>query len=281
MIEQENNDAQSLRLLKSARILRAYFEQKLQTSLELLTEAPIEPLKEGMQFDLHLNRFGIWGIRSHTPLSEKSQSEIAASFHGLLGAMNELESRRHELVDLEARILASVSEIPSNVIPIRRGLNIRPKPFQAVRDRRWILRIDCLIESERAQDIHKMAMELHSHSHRFAFLEYAALSRNCRLNLSELKQLGSVSLFIPNILDLSLEEQTVLAALVRENSLQRPLLMVGAPVAYSELRGEPQIHLEFLALLSRAYIKLTRPFAEYKDQGLIHYFLDSLSQNPT
>ena len=33
--------------------------------------------------------------------------------------------------------------------------------------------------------------------------------------------------------------------------------------------------------LSRAYIKLTRPFREYKDQGLIHYFLDSLSQNPT
>jgi hypothetical protein len=34
-------------------------------------------------------------------------------------------------------------------------------------------------------------------------------------------------------------------------------------------------------LLSRAYIKLTRPFAEYKEQGLIHYFLDSLSENPT
>ncbi len=282
---QTDSDAPSSRLLKSASLLRTYFERKLKTQLELLTQAPSEPLGEGMQFDLQLSQYGIWGLRSQIALSEKSQTEIAATFHGLLGAMGNLENKNRSLRDLELRLNAAFTEAPSNVISITRAMSKSSTTLRAVGHsagtRRWLLRLDCLIESERAEDIHKMALELHSHSSRFAFIEYQSLATEARQNLSELLSLGTVSLFVRNILELTHAEQTVLADLCRHNSMVRPLLMIGAPIPYSDLRGDPEINVEFLALLSRAYIKLTRAFKEYKDQGLIHYFLDSLSQYPT
>jgi hypothetical protein len=274
-------DTVSSRIMRSAKLLSAFFEHKLQTSLELLTEPPMENAIDGMQFDLRLSTIGIWGIRSGAPLSEKCQSEISASFHGLLGAMDDLEVRRDGLIRLEERLQAAMSELPSNVIPLRRPTGAPFKGISSIRDKRWMLKLDCLIESPDPDDIQKMALELHSQSQRVGFLEYSNLDRTTRLNLSEMLQLGSVTLFIPNILDLFLDEQRVLVEIVQQNSAFRPLLMVGAPIPYSELRSDPQINLELLALLSRAYIKLSRPFAEYKEQGLIHYFLDSLSQNPT
>lgn len=281
MIENFETGVSSSRIMRSAKLLSAFFEHKLQTQLELLTEAPAEPVIEGMQFDLRLASIGIWGIRSGIPLGEKLQSEISATFHGLLGAMDDMEVARDALIRLEDRLQAAMSDLPSNVIPLRRPTGAPFKGISSVRDKRWILRLDCLIESPDPEDIHKMALELHSQSQRVGFLEYSSLDRTTRLNLSELLQLGSVTLFVPNILDLFLDEQRVLVDLVQQNSTFRPLLMVGAPIPYSDLRSEPQINLDLLALLSRAYIKLSRPFAEYKEQGLIHYFLDSLSQNPT
>jgi hypothetical protein len=153
--------------------------------------------------------------------------------------------------------------------------------YAKIRDTRWILKQDCLIESSNLSDIHKMAVELHEHSQRYAFMHYSDLDKETRLNLSELISLGSISLFIPNILLLSKEEQEVLRQLATVDTEDRRLMMSGASVTYSDLRTEPSIDVEFLLLLSRAYIKLTRPFSEYKDQGLIHYFLDSLAQSPT
>jgi hypothetical protein len=266
--------------MRTAGVLKAYFEHKLNLQLELLTAPPSAPI-EGMQFDLQISRLGLWGLRASRPLDEKSQNEIAASFHGLFCALDGTEDRRRELISIEDRITASVNELPSNVIPLRRAGSAQTRPFRSVGDKRWQLRLDCLIESQNVSEIHKMAFEMHSQSARYAFLEFHDLERGCRLNLSELLRLGTVSLFVPSILDLSLAEQHVLRQLMQHRTLERPLLMVGAQMAYSELRGEAAIDLEFLVLLSRAYIKLTRPFKEYKDQGLIHYFLDSISQNPT
>lgn len=269
------------RVMRSARVLTAYFEHKFKLSLELLSEAPKEPLNEGVQFDLEVGSWGIWGLRSSAPLTEKNQTEISASFHSLLGAMDNLEKRKHDLLRLQEKYEAATADLPSNVIPLRSLRLSRPTISSASSDKRWLVKQDCLIESHSLTDIHKMALELHSHSRRFIFMDYRDLDKNTRLNLSELSQLGRVTLYVGNILNLQMEEQEVLRQLATTDSADRPLLMVGANMTYSELRNEPAIHLEFLLLLSRAYIKLTRPFSEYRDKGLIHYFLDSLAQNPS
>ena len=270
------------RLIRSARVLKAYFEHKLKLKLELLTEAPAETLIDGMQFDLQIGGWGIWGLRSSGPLPEKTQSEISAAFHGLLGGLDVMEKRAHDLSVLEAKYRTALEDLPSNVIPLRRPAPApRPRVFYSARDRRWILKQDCLIESKSADDIQKMALELHSHSQRVAFVHYNDLEQNVRLNLSELINVGEVTLFVPNIVELKKPEQEVLRKMIETDPDERPLVIAGANMNYSELRTEPAIDLQFLLLLSRAYIKLTRPFSEYKEQGLIHYFLDSLAQNPS
>lgn len=239
---------QQSRLLRSAEELKAYFEEKMKDA----------------------------------PLNAERAASVREALEGLLGTSRELEESREALKRLEQRVAAIQEEIPSNVIPMRRPAQIRhAAAFSRVNDKRWLLRLDCLIESKHVSEIHKMAMELHSQSRRYAFLEYRDLDRNVRQSVAGLLSMGAITIFVTSILDLCASEQAVLRELMQVESLQRPLLMVGSTLPYSELRGEVGVDMEFLNQLSRAYIKLTKPFSEYKAQGLIHYFLDSLSESPT
>ena len=208
-------------------------------------------------------------------LSHEKAETVDMAIDSLMESVQALEHERDRL----ERLAQMPAELPQNVIPIRRA-GTRPA-FSQVNDKRWIIKLDCLIESKYVSEVHKMAMELHSHSMRYAFLEYRDLDKETRHSLPALLKLGAITLFIPSVLDLTLKEQEVLLSLMQENSVQRPLLMVGTEQTYSELRTQPGINIEFIAMLSRAYIKLSKPFREYKDQGLIHYFLDSLSESPT
>ncbi len=244
----KNNNEEQGRLLRSAEELKAYFEEKLKS----------------------------------TPLPKERTASVREALEGLLASARELESDRDSLRLLETQVSTMQEEVPSNVIPMRRPPQVRrPNAFADVNDKRWILRLDCLIESKYISEIHKMAMELHSQSRRYAFMELRDIDKKSRTSLPDLLAMGAISLFVPCILDLTAAEQDTLRQLMDIESLQRPLLMVGSTVPFSQLRTEAGINLEFLNLLSRAYIKLTKPFTEYKEQGLIHYFLDSLSESPT
>ena len=268
-------DFEQGRIYKSAKALKAFFEQKLNTTLELLATKP-EPIGDGdVQFSLAMSQYGLWGVRAPQPLAATESVEIYDTFQTILGNIARMEERRTEL----ERIEQLLEDMPSNVIQMRRRGSL--KAVAPEQEKRWMLRLDCLIESNHVSEIHKMALELHSHSARYAFLEYRDLNSDQRKFLPELLALGAISLFVPDILLLSADEQVVLRQLMAVETLNRPLLMVGTNLPFAELRRVAGVDLEFLALLSRAYIKLTRPFSEYKQQGLIHYFLDSLSQNPS
>ena len=197
----------------------------------------------------------------------------------LLEAVGTAETEGKALLQLEHKLEQIQDETPSNVIQLRR--TVKPATAFSVSDKRWMLRLDCLIEGKNISEIHKMALELHSHSRRYAFMEFQSLSPSARQNFEELMSLGGISLFVPDILKLSAAEQSALQQLVEQDTIHRPLLMAGSTMPYFELRCEERINIDLLLSLSRAYIRLTRPFAEYKQKGLIHYFLDSLSQSPT
>lgn len=220
-------------------------------------------------------------MESTTPLDKNKAGSIREAIADLLNSAEALDDRRQSLEALEQKMSIIQEDIPTNVIPIRRRHQRPPSAFSSVNDRRWILRLDCLIESRYISEIHKMALELHSQSRRYAFLEYRDVDKDCRNSPTELLTLGAITLFVPSILDLTFREQDVLHRIMSVDSTQRPLLMVGSTQTYSDLRNEAGVHREFLSQLTQAYIKLSRPFAEYKEQGLIHYFLDSLSESPS
>lgn len=238
----KENIAARGRLLRSAKALKAYLDKKLKAE----------------------------------PSVENGMVDASRAIEALVAAAAEFEHDRDHLLLLEKRMELTREETPSNVIPLRRP-HIRPSGGSNDLEKKWTLKLDCLIESPHIAEIHKMALELHSHSRRYAFLEFRDLDKNARKDLGELMSLGAISLFVPSILDLTSLEQEMLRQMILTNTLERPLLMVGSTMSYSDLRTEPGLNLDFVSVLSRAYIKLSRPFSEYKEKGLIHYFLDSLS----
>lgn len=269
------------RLLTSARILKAYYESKLQMDVELLTEAPVPVLDHDVSFVPSVTGYGLWGLRPSKPITSEIQAEIAQMCEAILGGMEELELKRDALEKLQQHMERALNgEMPSNVINLNRRQINRPSRNQDS-GRIVMLKSDCLIEAKDQDEIRKMAMEIHSQSSRVAFVDFYDLDVRIRQSLSQLISLGPITLYVADILKLSLYEQEILRHLMNHPPLQRPLLMVGSVIPYSELRVQPEIDEEFLTLLARAYIKLTRPFSEYKEQGLIHYFLDSLSSDPS
>lgn len=267
------------RLMRSANALKTYFERRLNVPLELLVEPPEAFLDQDVRFGLHASAYGLWGLRPSQPLEVDTRTEISDTFEAILGAMDDMEQQREELHRMQTNLQRALEEVPSNVVPLRRALHLAAVSPKAAK--RWIVKADCLIESPNLDEVRKLALELHSHDRRLAFLDYETLDKNERVSLEHLRELGEVHLFIQNILDLTLNEQKILTILCAQNASSRPLLTVGTPQPYSDLLTDPKVDPQFLNSIGRAYIKLSKPFAEYRDQGLIHYFLDSLSQSPT
>lgn len=270
----------------AAKALKAFLERKLRLSLDFLADADDASSTTGpeaLHFASELSQYGLYGVRSSKALTEDQRLEIQGTFESVLGDIVRMSKKAEDLSRREQMIELSERHNPSNVIPLRRSrlLSITSGASRAPSRSGWVLKQDCLIEAVSVSEILKMALELHSLASRCAFIEFANLNPEIRRNPQALAQLGEINLFIPNLVEVPLDEQRALTDLIAMNTLERPLLMAGTVVPYSDLRSEPRVHLDLLLLLSRVYIKLTRPFQEYKEQGLIHYFLDSLSENPT
>jgi len=273
---------------QAAVTLKALLERKFKLSLDFLrsesnSSKDSQESENEIRLASELSQHGIFGLRSDSVLTFEQRLEIKDAFNKVLGGLADLHTQRHDL-DLANSIFdRAQEEQPSNVIPFRRsrtGLSTGSVSKNPSRSG-WVLKQDCLIEAAHVSEIHKMALEIHGLASRYAFIDFRDLEPDTRQSARTLAALGEINIFIPELVELPLAEQKALTELIHMNTLDRPLLMVGTTVAYSDLRSDARVHLELLNLLSRVYIKLTRPFSEYKDEGLIHYFLDSLSESPT
>ncbi len=272
------------RLLKSVRIIKAFYESKLESPLELLDQPPVPVTDGDLAFSGVVTSYGLWGFRSAKPLTAELRREMSEMCESLLGGLEALETQRQELERMQLHLEQALNgTTPDNVISLRRRipLGVSSPRFGFTSNRRFSLKRDCLIEGPNVDEIRKMANELYAQGTRVAFIEYHELQIHQRQSISQLLGFGSITLFVPNILELSLFEQEILRHVILQDTAQRPLLMVGSPFSYSDLRGDEHIDMDLLTLLAKTYVKLTRPFSEYKEQGLLHYFLDSLSESPT
>lgn len=270
------------RLLKSAEVLKAFYEAKLNMSLQLLTEEPRPSLENDVLFHEDIHAYGLWGLRASDQLGEEDRRHIHEMCEAVLGGFEALHRQREDLEVLQSHMERAMSgEVPSNVIAFQRRPPLHYQKRTGPNDKTYNLRLDCIIESPHLTEIHKMATELHDGGSRTVFMNYWEISASQRASLSCLLGLGAITLFIPKLTDVSLYEQEILRHLVLQNTLERPLLMVGTDIPYADILIHENVDSELLNLLMRAYIKLSKPFSEYKDQGLIHYFLDSLSSRPT
>lgn len=161
----------------------------------------------------------------------------------------------------------------TNVIPLRRptgettGVRTRSRA-------RLGFALPCLIEASTNEDLKAMAMELHELSGRYAFVYCHDVAWKFA---EDLKDLGPVTLFIPDITALSMDEQLkLLKYLSSSPSVDEPQLITGALKSYSELRAEELVLPDLLHRLSVCFLRMDRPFRDYRRDGVVEFFFGSL-----
>lgn len=265
-------------ILDSVKSLQRFFLRHMNAQLEAVWNT--SPKDDSLEY-ITLNGvsgIGLNGLKCNRQLSREERSEISETFEVILGGLIHLQERVHDLRRLEAHHVLHLTEEAQNVVPLQKPQNHRgsgqtPRP----KDNSWVLKLDCLIESPSHSEIAKMARELHDHSQRMAFVEFRDLEDKFRTYPSEFSGLGMITVFVPDIFSLTRQQQFCLSQVIRQDVAHRPLLMVGTHMPYSLLKSDEHIQQDFLQLISRAYLKLTKTVAHYKSEGLLHYFLDSLT----
>ena len=130
--------------------------------------------------------------------------------------------------------------------------------------------VPCLIEGKNSIEVYKLALEIHERSHRFAFLPWEDLGKSTQLDLESLKELGPVTLFIKEISELSQVEQKSLQLYLAEPlDPELPQITSATQFNRNELADEKAFSKELLQKLSTAYLKMNRPFAQYKSLGIV------------
>ncbi|MCB0390282.1 MAG: hypothetical protein KDD58_03275 [Bdellovibrionales bacterium] len=140
--------------------------------------------------------------------------------------------------------------------------------------------VPCLIEAKNSLDIHKMSLEVHEHSRRYAFLFFNQLDKKVRLNPIEWHALGNISLFIPDISSIKDEELFSLTSFLKSSrTKESPQIIAGSLLPIKDIYKNQLIPKEVINLLSVAFLRLENSFEFYKNQGLIKFFFDSLHNN--
>lgn len=268
------------RLEKSIGSLKTYFECRWAVQLEPLLSEPELISETILELPEPVREIGTWGYRMSRIPTPTERDELFTTFDAIIGGLLDLRRRYDISLHKQLQLERIQDELPSNLVPFRRRLKTT-SGFERITDKRWVFRSDCLIESQDIHEIRKMAFELHSHSSRYAFLNFEDINASDRTHVSSLMNLREVTLFVGDISEISKSEQTALLVIGSQPTEDRPLIMAGTNLPYGDLRDLEFVNMELTEILARVYIKLTRPVSSYRNEGLIHYFLDSLSESPS
>lgn len=145
-------------------------------------------------------------------------------------------------------------------------------------EQKWVIETPFLIESRFISDITRMALEIHARTQRFAFLYWHEIDPQYRQQSHSLLQMGTCTLFVPEITNLPKEEQSGLLNLIEiANANSHPLVLAGTAHSYRELLNNPDVNQEFLKKLAQAHLKMEKPYKEYAKAGLLQFIMDGLN----
>ena len=270
----QTNEQMVSRLTKSARALVAFFSRQLQSEVTLLATPPAVIGPEHVVFQNSLNELGFWGLRAGRAISSEDRGEIAATFASILGGETRTEAQL-TTDRLTTTVVNSTQGLASNVISMTVARRRRQFPVGEVVGpaAKRVFKRDCLIECPDVRETHKLAFELHARGSRFAFIPFADLEPKTRVCFTSLLNLGPVTLFVPDLLALTMPEQAALHTLVDFYFEIRPLVIAGTRRPLSELRAHPGVDPGLLEILARSHLRFFGTLS--KDHDLTSY-LDQL-----
>lgn len=200
--------------------------------------------------------------------NESRADELEGLIHALEKQSTEIESLlRHE------ESLRQLIEPNPKVVPLQQKKTFSlPIPKMKIFDKRFVIESPCLIEGSTADERKKLAFEIHSRSRKAIFVDLENLE--CIWN-SDLLGLEDSTLFIPEIRDLSVDQQSRLLALFK--LISHPLVIAATESHFGALKEDQRVSRELLLRIAQAHFRLQRPVKEYMEMGFFKLFLESLS----
>lgn len=226
----------------------------------------------GCEIEWHTN--GEYSLSGDENLSLVDRQRLTQLIHLVLEATEKSREQLTLLTKIEDvldRIQPSTGD-SSNILSLedarRKKLDITNPPYVYQTGRNF--RAPCLIESLLFRDIHKLALEIHDNSNSIVFLQVHDVN-------FDFNNLHRVTLFIPDICALNSEQQLRLFKLMSGPDIKNgPHIIGGTTLPYAELRNVDHLNKDFLHKLSAIYIRMTKPFEEYRRLDVLPYIFDSL-----
>jgi hypothetical protein len=218
-------------------------------------------------------------IENCDEFTERRIKALIDVVHLVVASVNETAGK-HEVLQLLERQFNKSPE-PTKIIALNKFRNIQHQLNEKSRIRNGFngkstFNIPCLIESVRPYDILKMALEVHDHSRRFAFIYFHHLEESVRTNAYELQKLGNISLYVPDITKLNDGELFALLNFLKgERTKNSPQIIAGSTVLIQSVVQHRLVPTEFVDLLKVAFLRMEDEFSVYKSRGLVEYFFDS------
>jgi hypothetical protein len=176
-------------------------------------------------------------------LPADKQSPLRELLETLLEPAQTMQSHSDSLKRLEDKYLLALQEDSTKIVNFRPPEKIG-MPVPAARDRRWILKVPCLIESTSYGELFRMAFELHMRSARTIFLSWRDLDPGGRMNPLSLLELQSATIFVPDVTNLQLAEQSSILSVIRHLGEDKPhqFNLARSEFFRSHLAGLSQTH---------------------------------------
>jgi hypothetical protein len=208
-------------------------------------------------------------------LIEKMPETKRSTLRELIQSLLEPSIHLASLKRLEDKYILALQEEQDKVLSIQ-AANRRSGPSRPAA-RRFPLRVPCLIEAQSHGEIFRLAFELHLRSSKSVFLSWRDIDPSSRSKNRSIKELTACTIFIPDVTLVPLTEQKAIADVIADEEEEKPHFMGGTTMTYPRLKQTPGLLEEFIDGMSQAYLKVTKPVSHYKQEGLIRYFIESLT----
>lgn len=184
------------------------------------------------------------------------------------------EDRNERLRLIEERI--QLMDESSNVIPLRpsqfsRVLQLTEPEIRPIRSKSPLTSMPLLIETKPGFPLHRIALEVHNQSGRWAFVSAEDLPPDIFDSRKNLEQLGSVTLFIRDLSILTTNQQLKLAEyLAIKPSADMPHVIAGVNSPIQELENKRAVLQALLGLFCKSTLQWTEKSTEEITSDLVN-----------
>jgi hypothetical protein len=223
------------------------------------------------------------------PLNERSRNqELGTLVRSIIETLGQKMGQIEQL-DFHESTQENLNQKPSNVVFLkdRRTKNLQAKiqTDEAINSRpakKSVMNFPFVIEALEAHDAFCMAVNIHEHSGRYAFLTIENLDAKSFSSVEEFERLGPMTIYIDDIEGLDLNLQASIARCISEKtSSSVPQIILGTDESLRILKMSPMVNQSLLRKLTVGYLHMDQPFSAYKNGDLLRFFAESLSARLT